>query len=562
MKFFKSLRFIPLLAVMMAVSCSDEDINTSVDINQIELKSPLSNDTVSSAVKFEWESSSDVDYTYRLSVSRSDDMSSMLFSKTLKLNKFDTLISESNEYYWQVVAIENSSKLFSSEVRKLTISKSSDPVNSNLTKSFKLDFSDGVTYSPYNEHGWSNVFVKGNEAFKKREHKGNGYVESKAFQSESEQIETYFVSPELVLDSKGKTKTFKFEVARHHSKGETLQLFITSNYNESNPEASNWEELNFPVPAKQDKFGPFESKTIDLTAFESKVRIAFKYSADNSTNTGSFQLDNISFEQETPNTEQPTTPDSGGQQQGGQPANANDYYRTLSTQKPAKGAYGVQAEPTWGYVVPGYTASFYSTLNGLKGSALKAEVKRLTQVNNSKTSYSWERYEQTDEDPRNPQNVVLIYRGTSQSKNSHGGGTTNWNREHVFACSNAGFSRGAKGGGADNHHIRASNVKENSNRGSKKLGSGYMPRAAVRGDVARMSFYVALMYNVSPSRNVDLAWALKENKIDKVDDWEMHQNNVVENLQGNRNAFIDLPMLADYIFGDKQNVAFQVPVVK
>ena len=42
---------------------------------------------------------------------------------------------------------------------------------------------------------------------------------------------------------------------------------------------------------------------------------------------------------------------------------------------------------------------------------------------------------------------------------------------------------------------------------------------------------------------------LKWNKLDPVDDLEKQRNNVGEEIQGNRNPFIDYPEFADKIWG-------------
>ncbi len=242
--------------------------------------------------------------------------------------------------------------------------------------------------------------------------------------------------------------------------------------------------------------------------------------------------------------------------------NYDSYYRVKSTTNPVSGAYGIPSAATWGFVATTASADFYSSLNGLKGAALKSKLKQLVAVNQSKTSYDWERYKESDVDPRNSSNMLLIYTGRSMPMAQQDKGSGNskelWNREHVFSCSNGGFKARDKKGGSDNHHIRACEKAENGFRGNKILGSGYVPREVVRGDVARMTYYMSLVYDIEASRNIDTTWALKWNKDDKVDDWEMFRNNVIAKNQGNRNPFVDRPELVDFVFGDKQDVVYSV----
>lgn len=428
-------------------------------------------------------------------------------------------------------------------------SSTTELIETGLTKSFMLDFQASAQDDIYNKNGWRSVPVVGSQHFTTGTYRGK-YLQIQGHNSESDTIVTYFVSPELNLSKKEIDKNFQFLIERDYSSDETLELLICDKYDSIHVAQSNWKNLSFHMPEKAYGWGQLESSGIvDLSAYKGKIRLAFKYVGDNHTNTGTFRLDEIKFYQQT------NLSESGPESTTTRPLTADSvYYRTLSTQAPSWGTYGIPKQPTWGYVKPNYSQDFYSSIDGLSGEALKTELKKICQVKASRTSYARYRYTATDEDPRNTKNVILIYIGTSVPKTS----TNQWNREHVFACSNGGYTRGKSGGGADNHHIRCSDPKENSRRGNLKLGIGYIPRAAVRGDVARMSFYVSLMYSVDPTKNLDLQWALKQNLLDKVDDWEMRINNVVEQNQGNRNPFIDHPELVDYIYGNRQNMVYHL----
>lgn len=232
---------------------------------------------------------------------------------------------------------------------------------------------------------------------------------------------------------------------------------------------------------------------------------------------------------------------------------SENYYREKSAVRPDWGTYGIPSQPTWGFVNSTANSNFYSELDGLSGEKLADKLREICAVDYSRTDYDWSVYRLTDEDPRNTRNVITIYKGLSLSKYDR-----SWNREHVFARSNGGFGYKELGGSSDAHHIRVALGTENSRRSNYVLGSGYIPRDAVSGDVSRMCFYVALIYNKNLGANIDVYWALQKNYEDKVDDWEMHQNNTVERLQGNRNPFIDHPELAEYIFGSKKSQVYHV----
>jgi endonuclease I len=173
--------------------------------------------------------------------------------------------------------------------------------------------------------------------------------------------------------------------------------------------------------------------------------------------------------------------------------------------------------------------------------------------------------------------ISLIYTSEEVTRADFGGSTGNWNREHIWPKSLGGF--GNSGAGSDLHHIRPSDLTINSTRGNLKFGnvnggnnatgsslvggaSGgtynstyFEPLDNVKGDVARICLYVYVRYgkelsrcnditNVFESVDVLLEWCM----LDPVDEWEMGRNDVVEDIQGNRNVFIDYPEYAWLIF--------------
>ena len=233
--------------------------------------------------------------------------------------------------------------------------------------------------------------------------------------------------------------------------------------------------------------------------------------------------------------------------------------------------------------------SYYDGINfNLRGIALKQELAQLITSTHTKTlSYSnvWNALKATDIDPTNNTRVIQIYGynrnstgndGYYNSVSNNGGGTGQWNREHTFAKSLGSPNLGESGPGADAHHLRASDVQRNSNRGnlkfiagsgnSAKVGSGWYPGDEWKGDVARMMMYMYLRYgnqckptavgfgssSSTPDDMIDLF--LQWNAEDPVSQIEIQRNEYMGNrsnsyAQGNRNPFIDNPYLATLIWG-------------
>ena len=206
----------------------------------------------------------------------------------------------------------------------------------------------------------------------------------------------------------------------------------------------------------------------------------------------------------------------------------------------------------------------------------------------------WDILKLTDRDPSDTALVELIYSGAlvngAQEYNSGSG----WTREHVWAKSRGDFGTSA-GPGTDVHAIRPCYNSINSSRNNRAfdncsscnnvqyLGSNtgsftdsnvwtFEPRDEMKGDVARMIFYMATRYeqedgvdlelddsirintDQSPFHSV-LTTLLIWNKLDKVSEKEKRRNNIIyDDFQKNRNPYIDHPELADYIFGHLTSV--------
>ena len=132
--------------------------------------------------------------------------------------------------------------------------------------------------------------------------------------------------------------------------------------------------------------------------------------------------------------------------------------------------------------------SYYNNVNlTLTGEALYNELQDKIDIDNTTFTYGDVRDTmlETDEDPDNSQNVLLVYGYSNSScvtertrnKQEFGGNSCNFNREHVFARSNAdpemgGTSNIFTGIVADPHNLRSSDVQMNGNRGNKKFAAG------------------------------------------------------------------------------------------
>ncbi len=242
-------------------------------------------------------------------------------------------------------------------------------------------------------------------------------------------------------------------------------------------------------------------------------------------------------------------------------------------------------------ITSGIDSAYYSNItNGLSGENLQTALHNLIK-NQIKYLYTnshpdsidvWKMCRASDEDPKNFKNVIGIYSGLSIAKDPQ----TYWNREHVWSKSHGGFDPDIVGPGAgtDGHHLRPENPAVNSTKsnldfdnggnlvsnggGSKYDNDSWEPRDLVKGDVARMIFYMATRYLGDPGEPnlhiVDtipsspnneplygkLSTLLRWNLQDPPDAFEINRNNVIYFYQHNRNPFIDHPEWITSIWGD------------
>lgn len=230
---------------------------------------------------------------------------------------------------------------------------------------------------------------------------------------------------------------------------------------------------------------------------------------------------------------------------------------------------------------PGAGDDYYQPALGKTGPELRAALHDIID-GHTQLSYDqvWDALKRTDEDPDNSSNVIELYSRRSVPKSSNGGDPDDWNREHTWAKSHGDFGTSA-GPGTDIHHLRPADVSVNADRGNLDFdlggsavdecsgclrdGDSFEPPDEVKGDVARMLFYMAIRYegddgkpdlelndkvaNGSAPLHGKLSVLLAWHAADPVSASEQRRNEIIyTDYQHNRNPFIDHPEWAESLW--------------
>ncbi len=269
----------------------------------------------------------------------------------------------------------------------------------------------------------------------------------------------------------------------------------------------------------------------------------------------------------------------------------NNYLIKILDDDVSGSEWGTPIDPTYDKVTSTADMNYYTSLNNLSGQGLENAIQDIIADPNIVRAQNygdvWAIVKEADQDPSNSLSVWLLYSEEGRSKTLQQTSTTStgyWNREHIYPQSRGGFSNGTsfysdgidfymntsadrlEHGHSDAHALRASDYTQNSIRSNKDFGEEYNSpsgsKGSWKGDVARSIFFMSIRYNAldvvsgNPDNSTvgqlgDLDSLIVWHRQDPPDDFEMNRNNIVYNWQKNRNPFIDLPELAEYLWGNK-----------
>lgn len=245
---------------------------------------------------------------------------------------------------------------------------------------------------------------------------------------------------------------------------------------------------------------------------------------------------------------------------------------------------------------PNETGTYYKDANGQSGQNLRTALAKIISNGHSVVSYDGliSAYEKTDTRPdgyvRDWYSCVTNYQHGKDTGGYRQEGDS-YNREHSVPQS--WFSKRSPmksdivhvvptDGYVNNRRSsfpfgEVNNVTYSAAQNYCRLGSSKTPGYSgtvfevadeIKGDMARIYFYMATRYmdqcsgwsgNIFNSTGM-VTWELNQmlawSKEDPVDAREIARNNAVQEVQKNRNPFVDYPGLEEYIWGTKQNQQF------
>ena len=258
---------------------------------------------------------------------------------------------------------------------------------------------------------------------------------------------------------------------------------------------------------------------------------------------------------------------------------------------------------------PNNTKTYYQAANGKSGEALKTALSAIITKGHTKIGYDglYNSYKKTDSRPdgkvRDWYSNATNFTHVVDKAGSYRNEGDCYNREHclpqswykgdgntdylvcdiIHVLPTDGYVNNRR---SNNPLAETNNPTWSSKNGYSRVGncsvSGYSgqifePNDEIKGDIARIYFYVVTRYENTATKWANNATAsavfngssayqpfkqwyfdmlVRWAQNDPVDDLEIARNNAVYEEQGNRNPFVDYPGLEDYIWGEKKNEAF------
>ena len=170
---------------------------------------------------------------------------------------------------------------------------------SDFATVFEEDFQTATNNTDLDFTGWTNFAEEGSYSWREKTFSGNGYTEFSTYNSGSPSNIAWLVTPAFDMDAQD-NEFLNFKAAQHHldSPNNTLEVFVSSDYNGSDVLGATWISVAANLPSQANDWYDFvDSGLIDLSSYTGTLHVAFKVvgSGTDTTLDGAYQIDDFSI---------------------------------------------------------------------------------------------------------------------------------------------------------------------------------------------------------------------------------------------------------------------------
>lgn len=143
---------------------------------------------------------------------------------------------------------------------------------------FEENFDSAVDNSDLDIADWTNFAEQGGELWTEQVFSGNGYAEFSGYFTGDDVNIGWLVSPGINMDNQD-NEFLNFKTAQHHldSADNTLEVFVSTNYNGTDVLSATWEPISANLASQSDSWYSFiDSGLIDISSYLGTLYVAFK----------------------------------------------------------------------------------------------------------------------------------------------------------------------------------------------------------------------------------------------------------------------------------------------
>lgn len=182
---------------------------------------------------------------------------------------------------------------------QITIRNLNDVVESggggNPVTSLNQDFSSQVNGQAVSAPGWLNIAEVGSTLWMGMDLAGNMCAQAKALGSGGETV-TWLITPPIDLNEMS-NPVFSFESAQQYWLHDGLTVWISTDFDGSDPASATWEELDCTIAGQSDPWNTWiSSGDINLNSYNGLGYVGFKYNGTDGNQYTPYMVDNVVLE--------------------------------------------------------------------------------------------------------------------------------------------------------------------------------------------------------------------------------------------------------------------------